>query len=196
MQRQPAVADDEHLAIETMTHRVTGNGLVTLARDFADAPKSTMVAAAGYFRDGGKLAFVDFYEALLAAKGISPVVTADEDEEYDELSDDAKGLYDAIHKAVGEKWDHAELMDFLSEVQDLGIETAETFEDAFTYQCDDTWHWQRDFITNYVLESDFTNDAGLYSWLVIDYEATWDSALRYDYNTIEFDGSVYVFRNV
>jgi len=179
-----------------MTHRVTGTGLVTLARDFADAPKSTMVAAAGYSRADGRLEWTAFYEALLAAKGISPVVSRDEDEDYEELSDDAKGLYDAIHDAVGEKWDHTELMDFLSEVQDLGIETAATFEDAFTYQCDDTWHWQRDFIIDYVLNSDFTNDAGLYSWLVIDYEATWDSALCYDYSTIEFDGSVYVFRNV
>jgi hypothetical protein len=179
-----------------MTHRVTGTGLLSLARDFADAPKSTMVAAAGYFRDGGKLAFVDFYEALLAAKGISPVVTVDEDEEYEELSDDAKGLYDAIHEAVGEKWDHTELMNFLSEVQDLGIDTAAYFEESFAHRCDDTWNWQREFITDYVLESGFTNDAGLYSWLVIDYEATWDSALRFDYNAIEFDGSVYVFHNV
>jgi hypothetical protein len=178
-----------------MTHRVTGNGLITLARDFADAPKSTMVAAAGYFRDGGKLAFVDFYEALLAAKGINPVVSRDEDEDYEALSEDAQGLYDAIHEAEGEKWSHSEIMDFLSEVQDLGIETAEAFEDAFCYRCDDQWNWQREFITEYLLESDFTNDAGMYSWLVIDYEATWDSALQY-YNTIEFDGSVYVFRNL
>lgn len=179
-----------------MTHRVTGTGLVTLARDFADAPKSTMVAAAGYFRDGGKLAFVDFYEALLAAKGISPVVSRDEDEDYEALSEDAQGLYDAIHEAVGEKWGHTEITDFLSEVQDLGIETAADFEDAFCHRCDDQWNWQREFITECVLENDFTNDAGMYSWLVIDYEATWDSALRYDYNTIEFDGSVYVFRNL
>ena len=196
MQGQPAVVADAHLAFETMTHRVTGTGLVSLALDFADAPKSTMVAAAGYVRDGGKLAFVDFYEALLAAKGINPVVSRDEDEEYDELSDDAKGLYDAIHDAVGEKWDHTGIMDFLGEVQGLGIETAEAFEESFAYCCDDQWDWQREFITGYVLESGFTNDAGLYSWLVIDYEATWDSALRFDYNAIEFDSSVYVFRNV
>jgi hypothetical protein len=178
-----------------MTHAVTGTGLISLARDFADAPKSTMVAAAGYIRPDGKLAWTAFYEALLAAKGINPVVSADEDEEYEELSDETKGLYHQIHEQVGEKWGHVEIMEFMGHVRDLGIERADYFGEALAYVADDPWHWHRDFINDYCLEADFVNDAGIHSWLVIDYEATWESNLRYDYQTVEYDGSVYVFRN-
>ena len=179
-----------------MPTQVTGSGLLSLVADYgADAPKSQLVAAAGYIRPDGKLAWTAFYEALLAAKGISPVVSQDEDEEYEALSDEAKGLYDEIHDRIGEKWDHSEILEMMGEVQDLGIDTADQFSDALAFVADDPWHWQRDFILD-CLEADSTNDAGIYSWLVIDYEATWDSALRYDYSEIEFDGSVYVFRNL
>jgi hypothetical protein len=176
-----------------MTHAVTGTGLISLARDFADAPKSTMVAAAGYVRPDGKLAWTSFYEALLAAKGILPsqqAVTADEDDDYAELSEDAKALYDEIHDRVGEKWSHVEIMDFLGEVQDLGIERADQFGDALAFVSDDGWHWQRDFV------EDLMEQLGesVPDYVVVDHEATWNSALSYDYTEIEYDGSVYVFR--
>lgn len=176
-----------------MPTQVTGSGLLSLVADFgSEAPKSQLVAAAGYIRPDGKLSWTAFYEALLAAKGIEPVVSKDEDEEYDELSSDAQGLYDEIHERIGEKWDHSEIMEMLGKVQDLGIETADQFSDALSFVADDPWHWQRDFVES-LLEENFTNDAGLYSWVVIDHEATWDSALKYDYDEIEFDGSVFVF---
>lgn len=178
-----------------MPTQVTGSGLLSLVADFgSEAPKSQLVAAAGYIKPDGKLAWTSFYEALLEAKGISPVVTKDEDEDYEALSSDAQGLYDEIHERIGEKWDHADLMEMLGKVQDLGIETADQFADALSFVADDPWHWQRDFVES-LLELDFTNDAGIYSWIVIDHEATWETALRYDYNEIEFDGSVYVFSN-
>lgn len=178
-----------------MPTQVTGSGLLSLVADFgSEAPKSQLVAAAGYIKPDGKLAWTAFYEALLEAKGITPRVSNDEDREYDELSSEAQGLYDEIHERIGEKWDHADLMEMLGKVQDLGIETADQFADALSFVADDPWHWQRDFVES-LLEDNFTNDAGIYSWVVIDHEATWESALRYDYSEIEFDGSVYVFSN-
>jgi len=184
-----------------MPTQVTGTGLLSLVKDYGStAPKSQLVAAAGYIKPDGKLAWTAFYEALLEAKGISPVVTKDEDDEYEALSDDAQGLYDEIHDRIGDswrafwKWDHAEIMEMLGKVQDLGIETADQFADALEFVADDPWHWQRDFVES-LLEDNFTNDAGLYSWVVIDHEATWESSLRYDYTEVEFDGSVYVFSN-
>ena len=193
MRRQRCLID-EHLAFETMPTQVTGSGLLSLVSDFgSEAPKSQLVAAAGYIKPDGKLAWTSFYEALLAAKGISPApVSADEDEDYEELSDEAKGLYDAIHEQIGEKWDHTEIMEMLGKVQDLGIETAKSFRWALAFVSDDSWNWQRDFVES-LLEADFSNDAGIYSWIVVDYQATWDSSLRFDYDEIEFDGSVYVF---
>lgn len=181
----------EHLV--TMATQVTGSGLLSLVNDYgSEAPKSQLVAAAGYIRPDGKLAWTAFYEALLEAKGINPAISKDEDEEYDELSSNAQGLYDEIHDRIGEKWDHSEIMQMVGKVQDLGIETADQFADALTFVADDPWHWQRDFVES-LLEDNFTNDAGLYSWVVIDHEATWDSALRYDYDEIQFDGQVFIF---
>ena len=178
-----------------MPTQVTGSGLLSLVADFgSEAPKSQLVAAAGYIRPDGKLSSTAFYEALLEAKGITPRVSNDEDREYDELSNDAQGLYDEIHERIGEKWDHSEIMEMLGKVQDLGIETADQFADALSFVADDPWNWQRDFVES-LLDDQITNDAGIYSWVVIDHEATWESALRYDYSEIEFDGSVFVFSN-
>ena len=73
----------------------------------SEAPKSQLVAAAGYIKPDGKLAWTSFYEALLEAKGITPRVSNDEDREYDELDSEAQGLYDEIHKRICEKWDHS-----------------------------------------------------------------------------------------
>jgi len=171
-----------------MPTQVTGSGLLSLVADYgSEAPKSQLVAAAGYIKPDGKLAWTAFYEALLAAKGVTPRVSNDEDREYDELSSDAQGLYDEIHERIGEKWDHADLMEMLGKVQDLGIETADQFSDALSFVADDPWNWQRDFVES------LTYDAGIYSWVVIDHEATWNSSLQYDYDEIEFDGSVFVF---
>lgn len=173
-----------------MPTQVTGSGLLSLVSDFgSEAPKSQLVAAAGYIKPDGRLAWTSFYEALLAAKGISPVVSADEDEEYEELSDDAKGLYDEIHERIGEKWAHTEIMEMLGKVQDLGIERADQFGDALAFVSDDGWNWQRDFVEDWL--SNFSNE--IPDFLVIDYQATWDSTFQYDYDEIEFDGSVYVF---
>jgi hypothetical protein len=187
---QATLPDDVNLAFETMPTQVTGSGLLSLVADYgSEAPKSQLVAAAGYIKPDGKLAWTAFYEALLEAKGITPRVSNDEDREYDELSSEAQGLYDEIHERIGEKWDHAEIIEMLGKVQDLGIETADQFADALSFVADDPWHWQRDFVES------LTNDAGIFSWVVIDHEATWESSLRYDYSEVEFDGSVFVFSN-
>lgn len=54
-----------------MTHRVTGNGLLSLSADFQGRSKSDLVLAAGYCGPDGRPAFTAFYEALLTAKGVS-----------------------------------------------------------------------------------------------------------------------------
>ena len=180
-----------------MPTQVTGSGLLSLVADYgSEAPKSQLVAAAGYIKPDGKLAWVSFYEALLEAKGIGPglghrITSKYDQDEYDQLDSEAQGLYDEIHERIGEKWDHADLMEMLSKVQDLGIESADQFSEALSFEADDPWHWQRDFVEDWL--ENFSNEVP--DFLVIDYEATWDSTFRYDYSEIEFDGSVYVFRN-
>ena len=149
------------------------------------------MAAAGYIRPDGKLAWTSFYEALLEAKGITPRVSNDEDRDYYELSSEAQGLYDEIHERIGEKWDHSEIMEMLSKVQDLGIESADQFANALSFVADDPWRWQRDFVEDWL--ENFSNEVP--DFLVIYYEATWESTFRYGYSEIELDGSVYVFSN-
>ena len=82
-------------------------------------------------------------------------------------------------------------MEMLSKVQDLGIESADQFANALSFVADDPWRWQRDFVEDWL--ENFSNEVP--DFLVIDYEATWESAFRSDYSEVEFDGSVYVFRN-
>jgi hypothetical protein len=181
-----------------MPTQVTGSGLLSLVADFgSEAPKSQLVAAAGYIKPDGKLSWTAFYEALLAAKGITTApVQRDEDEDYQELSDDLKGLYDEIHRCVGEKWNHVELMEFLGLVVELGIETADEFSSAFAFWTEDRWNWQREFIEDLIENHggrDLTSDAGMLSWVAIDYETTWEANLRHDYTEVEYDGAVYVF---
>ena len=187
-----------------MPTQVTGTGLLSLVADYgSEAPKSQLVAAAGYIKPDGKLAWTAFYEALLDAKQLRwEPVQRDEDEDYQELSDDLKGLYDEIHQQIGEnppgpasKWSHTELMEMLDKVVELGIETATEFSEAFVFWTDDTWNWQREFIEELIEceGRDLTSDAGVLSWVEIDYEATWESNLRHDYTEIEYDGAVYVF---
>lgn len=57
---------------------VTGNGLLTLIRDFEGRSKADVVLAAGYVRDNGKPAFTAFYEAVLKAKSVD--IAADEED--------------------------------------------------------------------------------------------------------------------
>ncbi len=181
-----------------MPTQVTGTGLLSLVADFgSEAPKSQLVAAAGYIKPDGKLSWTAFYEALLDAKQLRwEPVQRDEDADYQEMSDDLKGLYDEIHRSIGEKWAHFEIMEMLDLVVELGIETATEFSDAFVFSTDDTWNWQREFVEDRLEAShgrDLTSDAGMLSWVVIDYEATWEANLRHDYTEIEYDGSIYVF---
>lgn len=53
----------------TATTPLTGDALLELIASMGDGPKSDKVRAAGYVREDGKLNFVEFYEALIAAKG-------------------------------------------------------------------------------------------------------------------------------
>jgi hypothetical protein len=186
--------------LTTTQAQLTGEALLAAVKlhDAGTETKSELVARCGYQRPDGKPAFTAFYEALLAAKGI-PTSTDDIDtEEYDSWPAQKQELYDVVHDRLGEKWDHDDLVEFLRLLDEqCGIENAEQFEEAYQ-GCYDGWHWQREFGEELLeaYDSNYTNDAGMMSWLVIDWEATWNSALRYDYVTFSFDGDEYVFRQV
>jgi hypothetical protein len=116
---------------------------------------------------------------------------------YDNLTDQDRELYDMIEDRCPEftKLDAEQCQEFMDELSEHGITTAEQFEDAYYYQTD-SWNAERDFAQYYAEEIaclDVTNDAGMGSFLVIDWQATWDCNLRFDFFTIEFDSETYFF---
>ena len=111
---------------------------------------------------------------------------------YDSLTDQDRELYDMIEDRcpVFLKLDAEQCQEFMDELSDIGITTAEQFEDAYYYQSD-SWNTERtsEYITTEL------NCVELPEYVIIDWQTTWDRALCYDFSTIEFDGETYFFHN-
>lgn len=169
-----------------MTYRVTGTGLLSLVNDIGTDDKQRIIRMAGYVRPDGKLAYTAFYEALIAAKEYKlDQLTYDEDDYSKEwcqcIAEHLPGV------------DEQDARDHIAkELEDIGIEDEDQLTENFE-GCYDTWHFYREFgqefIDNYGVNIPDIIEG------CIDYEALWESALRYDYNTFEFGGNTYVFRN-
>jgi hypothetical protein len=157
--------------------------------------RTDAVIAAGYVNSNGKAAYVDYYTEVLNAQGIQPVTDTDvEDEAYQNLSSDKQELYDEVDRMFGEKWSQEEVLEFLDELDDIGVTTKSDLEDSFEYETDE-YRPDEEFarhITYEVLGAEIPRCVEDH----IDWQSVFDSELRYDYNTIEFDGSTYYFRNI
>lgn len=176
---------------------LTGAVLIDHAKryplDFAS--KSDLVAASGHLKKGGKLNFISFYEALIAAKTEADPNfgnNIDEDKAYNDLSEEQKELYDHISEDFGSKWTHDETIEFMGELKDLGVETKENLENALYTVVDGGYRWERDFAEEYIneLEPNLEDSAASFA---IDWQRVWDHSLTHDFYTIEFDGSVFIF---
>ena len=154
---------------------------------------------AGYARN-----FTAFYEAILDARnanGEYKVVTNGEYYEMngrdwyeDMLTDDERALYDMIEDMCPEfsKLDASECQQFMDELDDIGINTADHFECAYMYQTD-AYNAEAEY-AQYVHEEMMCTDVP--NSLIVDWQATYDYALKYDTNVIEFDGTTYFFQNI
>ena len=114
---------------------------------------------------------------------------------YDNLTEQDQELYNMIEDRCPEftKLDADQCQEFMDELSDHGITTAEQFEDAYFYQTD-SWNAEGDFAQFYAYEINCINPEDL-GYLVIDWQATWDSSLCYDFFTIEFDSETYFFNS-
>lgn len=114
---------------------------------------------------------------------------------YDNLTEQDQELYNMIEDRCPEftKLDADQCQEFIDELSDHGITTAEQFEDAYFYQTD-SWNAERDFAQFYAYEINCINPEDL-GYLVVDWQATWDSSLCYDFFTIEFDSETYFFNS-
>ena len=186
----------------TTTIRLTGQSLIDFVNEKMqlvnrlEITRTDMIKDAGYIYDNGTAAHYDFYTELLKAKEVldpNYVSVRDAEEaEYEAMSGTEQELYDKIVE-FNNKWDHTEITGFMKELKDIGIETPEQFDDSYEYTSDG-WKPEEEFaeyIVTEVLETSYPDIIeGCIHW-----RAVWDSALRYDYNTLEFDGATYFFRN-
>jgi hypothetical protein len=182
---------------------ITGAELISHAARYPMefATKSDLVAASGHVKENGKLSFVGFYEALLAAKTeadpnfyVTIQDATDEDKEYDQLSHSLQQLYDLVHEEFGHAWDHAMILEFMGELDDLGI-TASNFSDAFYSAIPEpSYHWEREFAEEYVTSIEYGLENSM-AYAAIDWQDVWDHNLTYEFNSIDFDGSVFIFNN-
>jgi hypothetical protein len=186
----------------TATITLTGDSLVAYVNDYmplierGEKTRTDMILDAGYVYDSGKAMYTQFYTELLNAKGIQPVTNTDAaDVEYEDLSIKEQELYDAITNLLGDKWTHEETIEFMDELDQIGINSASEFEDAYEYT-HDSWDAfaEKEFAEYFVID---VMDARIPDIVegCIDWQVVWNSALRYDYNTINFGGDTYFFRN-
>jgi hypothetical protein len=188
---------------------LTGDSLVSFVKERmelvnrGELTRTDMIKDAGYVYDNGNAMYTQFYTELLNAKGVTPTTMTDvEDREYDELSNDDRDLYDKITDILGEKsrlagspWTHEETIEFMEELDDIGITTASEFEDCY--------EWEHDSYSSYA-EKEFAEywcvevmDARIPDivYAAVDWQDVWDHNLRYDFCYIETANGTFFFRN-
>ena len=184
----------------TMTITLTGDSLLSFVTEKmelvnrGEITRTDMIKDSGYINDNGSVRYTDFYTELLRSKGVTPVTDTDIDNEsYDDLDSDTKDLYDNIDNKFGEKWDHEQVMEFIELLDDIGITTSDDLDESYEYQTD-SYDPESEFTEQYVTDvMDSQIPEIVYNH--IDWNQVWDSELRYDFSTFEFDGTTYFFRN-
>ena len=184
----------------TNTPKLTGQALIDYVNktEVSIKSKTYQCLGAGYVRENGSPAFVDFYEALLDAKKEAGLMTTNDQSDadwYDELSQPQRELYDAIEDMCPEftKFTTDECDEFMRELDCLGIENAEQFSNAYNSQYGG-WRPEAEFAEEFAVYSGaIDEDSPVF--FAVDWQRVWDNSLRYDFNTIEFDGTTYFFIN-
>jgi hypothetical protein len=117
------------------------------------------------------------------------------EQEYDDMSTDEKDLYDAITDKLGEKWIHEETVEFMEELDEIGINTAAEFEDAYEYTHDSYLSYaEKEFAEYFCIE---VMNAQIPDCVLaaVDWQDVWDHNLRYDFCYIGTNNGTFFFRN-
>ena len=78
---------------------------------------------------------------------------------------------------------------------DYGINDLQDYQDLFAYQSD-SCNWESEFAEYWATDVCCFNQSDNFSWIVIDWQATWDCNLRYDFSTFEYsDGTIILHNN-
>ena len=77
---------------------------------------------------------------------------------------------------------------------DYGINDSNDYQDVFAYQSEE-YNWEAEFAQYWTEEVMCISISDDLSSLVIDWEATWNCNLRYDFSTIEYSDGVIILHN-
>jgi hypothetical protein len=158
--------------------------------------RTEMIKDAGYIYDNGKPMYTEFYTELLNARGVIPTTNTDTmEQEYDDMSTDEKDLYDKITDMLGEKWTHEETVEFMEELDDIGINTASDFEEAYEYTHDSYSSYAEKEFAEYFCIEVIGAEIPEIVLSAIDWQDVWDHNLRYDFCYIETANGTFFFRN-
>jgi hypothetical protein len=146
---------------------LTGNALLIKVSEMQaqnpPAKVSEIVRACGYERDG-KLKYTEFYTELLTVKGLINNDTLEDNE--------ISGEYQEVYQNLCESYGKGAVDAFLELYDESDLQS---FEDAYQGSYDS----ESDFAEQY------TNDVYGFdapSFVIIDWDATWNCGLRYDFD--------------
>ena len=182
--------------------KLTGQELIDYVHTNSLRSHTENCKGAGYLKelkDGQKGAdYVAYFEAILDARkagGEYPSPNESGADWYESLTEQDSELYDMIEDICPEftKLDAEQCQEFMDELSEHGITTAEQFQDAYFWQSD-SWNAERNFAEYITIE---LNCLDLPDHVVnhIDWQSMWDCEVRHDFFTIEFDGATYFFNN-
>jgi len=77
---------------------------------------------------------------------------------------------------------------------DYGINDLQDYQDVFAYQSEE-YNWESEFAEYWATDVSCFNQSDDFSWIVIDWQATWDCNLRYDFSVIEYSDGVIILHN-
>lgn len=157
--------------------KLTGSDLVSRVDALRAEGKSAteVVLACGYVKENGKGAYTEFYTELLEAKGA--VLTDALKDNDGEVSEEYQEEYDRLVDIYSQ--DAVEAF-----IELYGEECLESFEDAYQGEYDSEADFAEQFTT------DVYGDIPAY--VVVDWEATWNSNLQYDF---DYEGGFVFNRN-
>ena len=115
---------------------------------------------------------------------------------YDSKSEEYQLLIDEISDRTSYIIDEDEYDTFIEELANHGINDALGFADAFQSEHEGYGERVISEFSEQLMEDLCFDIQPEFIRNCIDWELVWYSALRYDYQTIEFKGNTYFFRNI
>ena len=184
-------------------NRMEGLALLEHLETHKDSSHTENATACGYVREDGKIAYTAYFEAVLEARNTFSGYGKDAEEDdhefdqwYESLDSDTTLLWDAIYESVPAEcdiWDLQQCKDFIAELSDYGIETAEQWEDAFS-QYDSGYDVEARFAEQWYTDCGMIDEDNPL-FFAIDWDIVWRHSLSYDFMTFEFNGETWFFQN-